>query len=266
MTNNTEFDSPKNQNISMRFFKKNFLTIPKTNLVGKNNQKSKKIKTKNSKFITIGVVIIIVSIALIISNNNTLNNNQDILRFTDSTKGSPILGSESAQITIVEFGDYQCPFCQKWNQNTKPLIEKNYIETGKIKLIYVDFPIIGPDSIKAHAGSYCADEQGLYWQYHDFLYANQGHENSGWASQNNLKNLASGINGLDVDSFSKCLDSGKYEDRVKENKNIATKNGATSTPSFIVIDLEGNRIPISGAQPYSVFQETIDQILARQPK
>ena len=236
--------------------------------MGKNNQKSKKTKSKNSNSIIIGVIvgIIIVSVVLIASSNNTLNNNQSALFSIDTTKGSPILGSESAQITIVEFGDYQCPFCQKWNQNTKPLIEKNYIVTGKIKLVYVDFPIIGPDSIKAHAGSYCADEQGLYWQYHDFLYSNQGLENSGWTNQNNLKNLVSGISELDADSFSKCLDSGKYEDRVKENKNIATKSGATSTPYFIVIEPDGNRISISGAQPYSVFQETIDEILARQPK
>lgn len=235
--------------------------------MGKNSQKSKKIKSKNSKLI-VGVIVavIIVSVVLIASSNNASNNNQGTKLSIDSTKGSPILGSESAQITIVEFGDYQCPFCQKWNQNTKPLIEKNYIVTGKIKLVYVDFPIIGPDSIKAHAGSYCADEQGLYWQYHDFLYSNQGQENNGWTNQNNLKNLVSGINGLDTDSFSKCLDSGKYEDRVKENKNIATKNGATSTPYFIIIEPDGNRIPISGAQPYSVFQETIDEILARQPQ
>jgi len=231
--------------------------------VGKNNQKSKKTKSKNSKSIIIGVIvaIIIVSVVLIASSNYTANNNQNILFSIDITKGSPILGSESAQITIVEFGDYQCPFCQKWNQNTKPLIEKNYIATGKIKLVYVDFPIIGPDSIKAHAGSYCADEQGLYWQYHDFLYSNQGHENSGWTNQNNLKNLVSEISELDTDSFSKCLDSGKYEDRVKENKIIATKSGATSTPYFIVIEPDGNRIPISGAQPYSVFQEIINKIL-----
>jgi protein-disulfide isomerase len=236
--------------------------------VGKNKEKSKKTKSNTTKFIIIGafVVLIIGVFAAISTNNMTSDNPQNTPLSIDTTKGSPVLGSESAQITIVEFGDYQCPFCQKWNQNTKPLLEKNYIATGKVKLIYVDLPIIGPDSIKAHAGSYCADEQGLYWQYHDFLYSNQGHENSGWASTNNLKNLVSGISGLDTDSFSKCLDSGKYEDRVKENKNIASKSGAKSTPSFIVIGPDGNRIPISGAQPYSVFKDTIDEIFAQAVK
>ena len=236
-------------------------------VVGKNKQKSKKTKSNKTKFIIIGVIISVIGIFAVISTNNITSNNIQSPRLSiDTTKGSPALGSESAQITIVEFGDYQCPFCQKWNQNTKPLVEKNYIETGKAKLFYVDFPIIGPDSIKAHAGSYCAGEQGLYWQYHDFVYQNQGHENSGWANANNLKNLVSGINGLDPDLFSKCLDSGKYEDRVKENKNIALESGAKSTPSFIVIGPDGKTIPISGAQPYSVFQDTINEMLKNSAK
>jgi len=210
--------------------------------VGKNKQEPMKIKTKSNKtkFIIIGAIIVIaIGLSVISTNTSTQEDNPIKPISIDTTKGSPILGSELAQVTIIEFGDYQCPFCQKWNQNTKPLIEKNYIDTGKAKLIYVDFPIIGPDSIKAHAGSYCANEQGLYWQYHDFVYANQGHENNGWANANNLKKLVAGINGLDIDSFSKCIDSGKYEDRVKENKNIASKNGARSTPSFIVIGPDG---------------------------
>lgn len=229
------------------------------------DKESKKIKTKSNKtkFIIIGAILVItIGIFATLSTINPTSDNPKNTRLSiDTTKGSPVLGSESAQVTIIEFGDYQCPFCQKWNQNTKPLVEKNYIDTGKVKLIYVDFPIVGPDSIKAHAGSYCAAEQGLYWQYHDFLYTNQGHENGGWASTNNLKSLVSGINGLDTDSFSKCIDSGKYEDRVKENKNIASKSGAKSTPSFIVIGPDGQATPISGAQPYSVFQKTIDEML-----
>lgn len=233
--------------------------------MGKDKQESNKIKTKSNKtkFIIIGIIVaIIIGVSAAISTNNITPDNPQSTRLAiDTTKGSPVLGLESAPVTIIEFGDYQCPFCQKWNQNTKPLVEKNYIETGKVKLIYVDFPIVGQDSIKAHAGSYCAAEQGLYWQYHDFLYANQGHENGGWASANNLKNLVSGISGLDTDSFSKCIDSGKYEDRVKENKNIASKSGASSTPSFIVIGPDGHGTPISGAQPYSVFQKTIDEML-----
>lgn len=179
----------------------------------------------------------------------------------DTSNGSPILGSESAPVTIIEFGDYQCPFCQRWNLQTKPLIEQNYINSGKVKLVYIDLPIVGIDSLKAHASSYCAAEQGLYWQYHDHLYKNQGHENDGWAKPENLKELASKLADLDTQKFNKCLDSGKYENRVKENKNLAMKSGARSTPTFIVVGPDGSETQISGAQPYSIFQSVIDEKL-----
>lgn len=179
----------------------------------------------------------------------------------DTSKGSPVLGLPSAPVTIIEFGDYQCPFCQRWNLQTKPLIEQNYIDKGIVKLIYVDFPIVGTDSLKAHASSYCAEEQGLYWVYHDFLYANQGHENDGWAKPANLKSLALKMDGLDVQAFGECLDSGKYENRVRENRNIVSRSGATSTPTFIIIGENGQATQVTGAQPYSTFQQIISQKL-----
>lgn len=182
----------------------------------------------------------------------------------DTRQGSPVLGDPSAPVTIVEFGDYQCPFCKRWNENTKPVIEKNLIETGKASLIYVDFPIIGPDSPTVHAGSYCAADQGLYWRYHDFVYLNQGHENDGWANAENLKSLVSNMNGIDSDLFNECLDSKKYEKRVNDNRNIATDAGATSTPSFIIIPPDGAGETIIGAQPYGTFKAVVDEMISRQ--
>jgi len=93
------------------------------------------------------------------------------------------------------------------------------------------------------------------------LYKNQGHENDGWVRGENLKNLASTLPGLDSAKFNKCLDSGKYDNRVKENKNVATKSGVRSTPTFIVIGPDGDGTQISGAQPYSVFQSVIEEKL-----
>ena len=153
----------------------------------------------------------------------------------DTQNGTPVLGDASAPVTIVEFGDYQCPFCKRWNETTKPAIEENLIKTGKVNLIYVDFPIVGPDSITVHSGSYCAADQGLYWQYHDFVYANQGHENDGWANSVNLKETVSKMEGLDSEMFNECLDSKKYEQMIDKNKKVATDAGARSTPSFIII-------------------------------
>ncbi len=230
------------------------------------NKKLKPSGNPKTKFITLGIIgaiiIGVVSFGIMNPDSFIVGNSLDSHLSLDPENGSPILGSPSAPVTIVEFGDYQCPFCQKWNIQTKPTIVKNFIETGKANLIYVDLAIIGPDSIKVHAGSYCADEQGLYWQYHDYVYANQGHENNGWANSKNLKLLVSGIDGMDTDSFAQCLDSGKYEQRVKDNKKIATEAGARSTPSFVIVGPSGDAITISGAQPYSVFQKAIEDMLA----
>jgi len=232
----------------------------------KRNRKTKQSGNPKTKFITLGIVgaiiIGIVSFGIVSPDSFIVGNSLDKQLSLDPEDGSPILGSTTAPVTIVEFGDYQCPFCQKWNIQTKPLIVKNFIETGKANLLYVDLAIIGPDSIKAHAGSYCANVQGLYWQYHDYLYANQGHENDGWANSQNLKLLVADIDGMDVDSFAQCLDSGKYEQKVKDGKKIATDAGARSTPSFVIVGPSGNAVPISGAQPYSVFQKAVNDMLA----
>ena len=179
----------------------------------------------------------------------------------DTRTGSPVLGDPEAPITIVEFGDYQCPFCKRWNENTKPLIEERLIKPGVASLIYVDFPIIGPDSVKVHAGSYCAEDQGLYWEYHDHAYANQGHENDGWANAENVKILASEISGLDSDTFNECMDSKKYEQRVNDNRKVASDSGARSTPSFIIISPDGSGETIVGAQPSEAFESVVYEML-----
>ncbi|MGQ0605793.1 MAG: DsbA family protein [Candidatus Nitrosotenuis sp.] len=227
--------------------------------MGKNKQ-TKHTRKSKSKFIGIGIIASIAVIIAMVAATGQVDLSPTKAAM-DTTKASPVLGSDSAPVTIIEFGDYQCPFCQRWNLNTKPLIEQNYINTGKAKLIYVDLPIVGADSLKAHASSYCADEQGLYWKYHDFLYKNQGHENDGWARAERLKDLVVIMPELDVKKFNECLDSGKYENRVKENKNVATKSGARSTPTFIIIGSGDSGTQISGAQPYSVFQSIIDEKL-----
>lgn len=233
--------------------------------MGKQSRKTKSAVNPKIKIIVIGIVIAVIAagITAVAMNPNSTNvtNTKPTKLSLDTRNGSPVLGEISSPVTIVEFGDYQCPFCKRWNETTKPAIEKNFIESGKASLIYVDFPIIGPDSIIVHAGSYCAEEQGMYWKYHDFVYANQGHENSGWASSDNLKLLVSDIDGLDTNLFDKCLDSKRYEQRVNDNKKIASDAGARSTPTFIIIGPEGTAEMITGAQPYGTFKTVIDELV-----
>jgi len=122
-----------------------------------------------------------------------------------------MFGSSDAEVTIIEFGDYQCPNCKKWFLNTKPDIVTNYIDTGKANLYFVDLAFLGDDSLPAAAATYCADEQGLYWDYHSYLYSNQREIDGGWTDYSSLKDYAE-IVGLDEDSFTDCMDSGRYDE------------------------------------------------------
>ena len=175
--------------------------------------------------------------------------------------GSPILGSESAPITIVEFGDYQCEACYAWFHNTRDTLIDNYVETGKAKLIFVDLPFLGRDSPMAAQASYCAEDQGQYWEYHTMLYTFQdGHPDSGWADRDRLNSFAFSLD-MNIDEFNECMDTSKYKNRVKANYDEAVRNGAQSTPTFIIISEDGTKEQFSGAQPYSVFAATIELML-----
>ena len=232
--------------------------------MGKRSKKERSSGDSKIKFIITGIVAAVIVAAIAVMSMDPESIKADKPKPTklslDTRSGSPVLGNPDAPVTIVEFGDYQCPFCKRWNENTKPAIKQNLIDTGKASLVYVDFAIIGPDSVKIHAGSYCAADQGLYWEYHDFAYANQGHENDGWANSENVKLLASGIQGLDTESFNECLDSKKYEQRVQDNRKIASDTGARSTPSFIIIAPDGTGETIIGAQPYGTFESVINEL------
>ena len=173
---------------------------------------------------------------------------------------SPVLGSADAQITIVEFGDYQCEACYHWFHNTRDTLIDNYIETGKAKLIFVDLPFIGQDSRIAAQASYCAEDQGKYWEYHEILYIFQEGENSGWADRDRLNSFAFSLD-MNMDEFNDCMDSSKYQKRVKANYNEAVKHGVQQTPTFIIISQDGTTEKFAGAQPYSVFAATIEPML-----
>ena len=174
--------------------------------------------------------------------------------------GSPSLGSESASITIVEFGDYQCEACYYWFHNTRVSLIDNYIETGKAKLVFVDLPFLGRDSPKAAQASYCAEDQGKYWEYHEILYIFQEGENSGWADRDRLNSFAFSLD-MNMDEFNDCMDYSKYAKRVQANYDQAVKNGVQGTPTFIIISQDGTTEKFAGPQPYSVFAAIIEPML-----
>jgi protein-disulfide isomerase len=221
---------------------------------------------KKKGFIFGGIIVVIIiiiatSASLSFTENETLNLDMGRTHGTVTTAmGSPIMGSENAPITIVEFGDYQCHQCFNWFHNTKDAIVENYIDTGKVNLIFVDLAFLGRDSPKAAAATYCAEEQGKYWEYHDLLYNTQEGIDSGWANTERLKAFAFSL-GLDMELFDSCLDSGKFAKRVQFNINEAKKHGATGTPTFIIINSDGQQQKLVGAQPYSVFQNILESMI-----
>ena len=184
----------------------------------------------------------------------------DVVGGIDLSQASPVLGSSDAGVTIVEFGDYQCPNCKKWFLNTKPDIVENYVETGMANLYFVDLPFLGDDSLPASAATYCADDQGLYWEFHSHLYSNQRRIDSGWANFSSLHTYAE-ILGLDRDVFSGCMESGKYKESVVFNMEQGINNGVKGTPSFIVVGPDGQKEFIEGPQPFAVFESVIESMM-----
>lgn len=172
--------------------------------------------------------------------------------------GSPIMGNPSASITILEWGDYQCTFCYKFHQSTLNTIKDDFIETGKVKLVFKDFPLNGPDSVLASEAAYCAQDQGKYWQYHDELYKNWAGEKTGWITHDSLNKFARTIN-LELDKFNECLDDHKYLERVNQMYEFGKEIGIDATPSFLVFNNE-KIIKITGNQPLEVFLKSIDEL------
>jgi len=216
---------------------------------------------KNGVIIGAIAVAIIVGIAVFSSpSSETVNLDMGRTHGTISTAmGSPILGNPSAPITIVEFGDYQCEQCYAWFHNTKPTIVKEYIETGKANLVFVDLAFLGRDSPTSAQASYCAEDQEMYWKYHDLLYTSQEHIDNGWANSERLKAFAFSL-GLDMELFESCLDSGKYTKRVQFNIQQAREHGVRVTPGFFIVGPDGQQ-QLSGAQPFSVFKQVMDSMI-----
>ncbi len=180
--------------------------------------------------------------------------------FTEN--GSPYLGDPNAPITLVEFGDYQCFFCNKFFHDTEQKLLENYVDTGKVKIIFKDFTIIGPDSTTAAHAAHCADDQGLFWEYHDTLYNNWNGENNGWASSENLLRMAHDV-GLDIDEFTDCMLNEIHTQIISARNNDARTLGLTGTPGFFVIGPNDQVTKIPGAQPFEVFQKIFDSELEK---
>jgi protein-disulfide isomerase len=186
------------------------------------------------------------------------------INMTKVASGGLRMGSDSAPIIMVEFSDYQCPFCRRfWLFNYETLKEE-YIDTGKVQLVYRDFPLSFHPAAELSAEAVaCAEEQGKGWELHDMIFMEQANVSTGTVhyTETDLKEWAQMI-GVDRTPFDACLDSGKYADSVRDSYNEGVELGVGATPSFIIGTRNGdNVVPITGALPYGTFKATIEQLL-----
>jgi protein-disulfide isomerase len=175
----------------------------------------------------------------------------------------PARGSTAARLTLIEFSDYQCPYCARHTRETDPQIAKEYVQTGKVRYVFFDMPLesIHRLAFKAAEASRCAEEQGKYWEMHDRLFANQQVLES-WAAH--AKAL-----GLDATRFDACMSTGKFAGAIRTDMAAAQKLGINSTPSFLLAITDPNdptRVKglslVRGAQPFGSFKLEIDKALA----
>ena len=209
-------------------------------------------------FFAIPIIIgIVIGLGLTFNLEQTPDNTS-ILNKENLIRGSTILGNSDAEITIVEFGDYQCTFCYKFHDETMKKIDQKYIKTTNVNFVYKDFPLNGPQSILASEASYCAQKQNKFWEYHDTLYNNWGGENTGWITKNVLLGFANDIK-LDLDSFSQCLENSEFKQKVLDNEQFAREIGIDATPSFLIFN-DSELYRIIGAQPFDRFEQALQEL------
>ncbi|HEX5070568.1 MAG TPA: thioredoxin domain-containing protein, partial [Vicinamibacterales bacterium] len=178
---------------------------------------------------------------------------------------APSLGPESATVTLVEFSDYECPFCIRHFQQTMPRLVRTYIDPGRIAYVFRDWPVdeLHPQSIRAHEAAHCAREQRKFWEIHPRLFGPPGTH-----TPELLTGVARDV-GLDMGAFAGCIDAKRSDPAIRHTSQMAVDLGATGTPSFFVgvRDRRTQTVHVlktlSGAQPFEVFAEAIDGVLAR---
>ena len=183
------------------------------------------------------------------ANESTANTQAD-KRYDVPIGTAPIWGPQTAPVTIIEFSDYECPYCKKWATEIWPQIKQAYPE--EIRLVYKDFPLSQshPNASPAASAARCAGDQDKYWLFHDRLFASSG------LSAQLYESIAASL-GMDVTQWQDCVNANKYNDEIVADYTYGAQLGITGTPTFFV-----NGLPMIGAQPFSAFKQVIDQELA----
>ena len=268
-------------NENPNYQKKSYPTNPPENSSKSNTQNTpKKIKRIHAPSMGIGAGIAISCLVLgiFLANFTDVKNSPDFEEIpsvdiiqnpknsisfsTLLDNGSPFLGSVDAPLTLIEFGDYQCSFCKRHSDQANHLIIKNYVETGKVKIMFKDLIVVGEDSVSAAHAAHCAKDQEMFWAYHFTLYNNWNGEGTGWITNNNLNIFAEDLE-LDMNEFSECMLDNRWNDLILASQKDGQSLGVGGTPAFFLIGPTDHVSKIDGAQPYSVFVEVFEAELAK---
>jgi protein-disulfide isomerase len=163
------------------------------------------------------------------------------------------MGAKDAPVSIVEWGDYQCPSCGAFAREIAPRVVTDYVEPGKVQFTFRDFAFLGPESLRAAEAVACAADQNAFWPFHDTLYANQHGENQNAFSDARLKEMAR-TQQLDSDKFNRCLDSGEKQSAIEQSAAEARSQGINSTPSIFV-----NGAKVGNWSDWDALKALIDQ-------
>jgi protein-disulfide isomerase len=180
-----------------------------------------------------------------------VTNEPQFIRYDIPTEGYPSLGPDDAKIVIVEFSDFQCPYCRRFHEETYQALLDAY--PGQIRFVYRNLPLpptMHPDAMSAAVASLCANDQNVYWDYHEKLFSSET------LGEETYIQYATDL-GLNVEEFTACLSSGKHDDFIEKDMEFSSNLGVQSTPTFFV-----NGLAIVGAQPLSSFTQLIDKELA----
>ncbi len=167
-----------------------------------------------------------------------------------------ILGNNDAKVTVVEYADFRCPYCERFYTQSEKSLIADYVNTGNVRFVFRNFAFLGTQSTWASEAAECANEQGKYWEYYNWLFGNQAPESDlNYYSKANLTKYAGKV-GLNTTQFAPCLNSDKYSKHVADDSASGTAIGVTGTPTTFI-----NGQKIVGAQPYETFKQAIDALL-----
>jgi protein-disulfide isomerase len=206
-------------------------------------------------------VAAVVGVGLLVTLGMATQGQHGIGRLAGINASGRTLGRAAAPVKVIEFADYQCPHCKQFEQTMSQQLQEQYIAKGLVQLEFRNLTVVGDESVNAAQAAQCADDQGKFWEYHDLLFEGQRGENSGAFSPEHLVDFAQQL-GLDLDSFTRCMNEGKYQQLVEDEGAAAREEGAHGTPFFIVTGPDGQSTTVAALRSFDQLAAVIDEQLA----